>query len=92
MASRGFLHELNLLRLAFFDKRTPGFAKALIIFGAVYGISPLDFIPDLLPLLGQLDDVGIIAAVIVAFVRMSRTVRNDLRKRSAVETTARRAS
>ena len=86
---RGFWRELALSWRALFDHRTPFAAKALIIFGLVYGVSPLDFIPDILPLIGQLDDLGILFIVILTFLRKSRAVRADLRRKDTIETTAR---
>lgn len=44
----------------FADRRTPAMSKLLPLAGVLYLLSPLDLIPDLLPLLGQLDDVGIL--------------------------------
>ncbi len=37
--------------------------KALVFAAAAYGVMPLDAIPDVIPVVGWLDDVGIIAAV-----------------------------
>jgi uncharacterized membrane protein YkvA (DUF1232 family) len=89
----GFWSELGLSWRALFDTRTPFAAKALIVFGLVYGVSPLDFIPDFLPFVGQMDDIGILVMVVLAFLKMSRGVRQDLRKNDdVVETTARKAS
>lgn len=39
------------------------FRKALVVLGALYLFSPLDLIPDALPLVGWLDDVGVMAAI-----------------------------
>jgi uncharacterized membrane protein YkvA (DUF1232 family) len=49
---------------ALFDPKTPRIAKILAIAALIYGISPLDLVPDLIPLLGQLDDLGIIALLL----------------------------
>jgi uncharacterized membrane protein YkvA (DUF1232 family) len=84
-----FLAELVLSWRALFDRRTPFIAKLLILLGIVYGVSPIDVLPDFLPLIGQLDDLGILVIVILSFLRMSKSVRQDLRKRDIVETTAR---
>ncbi|MBS1149041.1 MAG: hypothetical protein H6Q89_739 [Myxococcaceae bacterium] len=37
--------------------------KSLAFLAALYGVMPLDAIPDVLPMVGWLDDVGVIAAV-----------------------------
>lgn len=38
--------------------------KAIVVMGLVYFISPIDTIPDIAPLIGYLDDLGVITAVI----------------------------
>jgi uncharacterized membrane protein YkvA (DUF1232 family) len=76
-----FFKKLRLLWLAFFDRRTPFAAKALIVGGLLYGVSPIDFVPDLLPVLGQLDDIGILIFVILVFLGMTKEVRKDLAKK-----------
>jgi uncharacterized membrane protein YkvA (DUF1232 family) len=53
--------------------REPGvplLTKALPIVAALYVISPLDLIPDFLPVLGQLDDLGVILIAIEAFLKV----------------------
>jgi uncharacterized membrane protein YkvA (DUF1232 family) len=45
------------------DKRVPRSAKALLTVVVPYLLSPIDLIPDFIPVLGQLDDALIIAAV-----------------------------
>lgn len=38
--------------------------KAIVVMGLIYFISPIDTIPDIAPLIGYLDDLGVITAVI----------------------------
>ena len=45
--------------------------KALPLVGLAYVISPLDFVPDVLPVVGQIDDLGLIVLAIEAFKRLS---------------------
>ncbi|MCC2669605.1 MAG: hypothetical protein K0Q72_2076 [Armatimonadetes bacterium] len=52
------------------DRRVPFMAKALLISGVVYAVSPLDFLPDLMPLLGQVDDLSIFALACRMFVQL----------------------
>jgi uncharacterized membrane protein YkvA (DUF1232 family) len=42
------------------DPRVPVYLKVLPFLGFIYVISPLDFIPDMIIGLGQLDDLGVI--------------------------------
>lgn len=43
------------------DQRAPAKAKLLPWAGLLYLLLPVDILPDFLPLLGQLDDIGLIA-------------------------------
>ena len=53
--------------------RTPWHAKALGAFVVAYALSPIDLIPDFIPVLGYLDDVILLPALIWATVRMLPT-------------------
>lgn len=46
------------------DRYVPWYRKSIVIAALVYFISPIDAVPDLAPLVGYLDDLGVIAAVI----------------------------
>lgn len=50
--------------------RTPWYAKALGAFVVAYSLSPIDLIPDFIPVLGYLDDVILLPALIWATMRM----------------------
>jgi uncharacterized membrane protein YkvA (DUF1232 family) len=52
------------------EPRVPLVAKALPFLAALYVVSPLDFIPDVLPVLGQMDDLGILVLSLKLFLRM----------------------
>lgn len=56
--------------LAARDPRTPWLARAFGFFVAAYALSPLDLIPDFIPLLGLLDDAVLIPLGIWLFVKM----------------------
>ena len=49
--------ETYTLYLAAKDPRVPWYAKALIFFVVAHTLSPIDLIPDFIPLLGYLDDL-----------------------------------
>jgi uncharacterized membrane protein YkvA (DUF1232 family) len=53
--------------------RTPWHAKALGLFVVAYALSPIDLIPDFIPVLGYLDDVVLLPALIWLTVRMLPT-------------------
>lgn len=50
--------------------RTPWYAKALGAFVVVYALSPIDLIPDFIPVLGYVDDVLLLPALIWLAVRL----------------------
>ena len=52
------------------DPRVPWYAKALAILVAAYALSPLDLIPDFIPVLGYVDDLIIVPLGIVLAVRL----------------------
>ncbi len=47
------------------DARVPTAEKALFVAAIVYVISPLDFIPDVLPFIGQVDDMYVVALTLL---------------------------
>lgn len=49
---------------------TPWYAKALGLFVVAYALSPIDLIPDFIPVLGYLDDVILLSALIWLTVRL----------------------
>ena len=46
------------------DKSVPLYRKSIVVGALIYFISPIDAIPDLAPLIGYLDDLGVIMAVV----------------------------
>ncbi|QQO07443.1 YkvA family protein [Breznakiella homolactica] len=56
--------EISALYLAYKRKETPFFAKAVAITAVVYALSPIDLIPDFIPILGYLDDLIILPILI----------------------------
>ncbi|MDR0182841.1 YkvA family protein [Lysobacter arvi] len=52
------------------DARTPRFARALALVVAAYALSPIDLIPDFIPVLGYLDDVILVPLGLWLVLRM----------------------
>src|SRR5688572_11332332 len=52
------------------DPRTPLFVKVLAILTVAYAVSPLDLIPDFIPLFGYLGDLIILPLAILLLVRL----------------------
>lgn len=61
--------ELSALYLACHDPRVPWYAKALAICVVGYAFSPIDLIPDFIPILGYLDDLIIVPLGIVLVIK-----------------------
>ena len=58
--------RLRRLYAGFRHPDTPWWAKGLVILILVYGISPVDLIPDLVPFVGWLDDVSLLLLLLFA--------------------------
>jgi uncharacterized membrane protein YkvA (DUF1232 family) len=56
--------RVRRLYLGFRHPATPWWAKGLVILILLYGISPVDLIPDVVPLLGWLDDVTLLLVLL----------------------------
>ena len=50
------------------DSRVPTAEKALFLAAIVYVISPLDFIPDVFPFIGQVDDIYVVALTLIRLI------------------------
>ncbi len=53
------------------DSRVPLTLKAIPLAALVYTLSPIDLIPDVIPILGQLDDLGVLMAALTTFNRLA---------------------
>lgn len=71
--ARGFLHNvlylipnfLKLLYRLFKDSRVPTAEKAFLLGAIVYVISPLDMIPDVIPFIGEVDDLYLVSLTVL---------------------------
>jgi uncharacterized membrane protein YkvA (DUF1232 family) len=52
------------------DPRTPWYARVWVVLVVAYALSPLDLIPDFIPILGYLDDLILIPLGIAAAMKM----------------------
>jgi uncharacterized membrane protein YkvA (DUF1232 family) len=59
-----FRQEAVLLWRAFFHPETPLYLKAATVFAAAYLISPIDLIPDFIPLAGWADDIVLVPLLV----------------------------
>ncbi|WP_274648746.1 YkvA family protein [Paenibacillus humicola] len=58
--AREIKRNLFVLYLAYKDPRVPWYAKLVAVCVAAYAFSPIDLIPDFIPVLGYLDDLIIV--------------------------------
>ena len=63
-------HEAFAVYLAAKDPRTPWYAKAVAFCTIAYALSPIDLIPDFIPILGYLDDLTLVPAGIALAIRL----------------------
>lgn len=70
ISARRLKQETLALYLACQDSRTPWYAKALAAVVVGYAFSPLDLIPDSIPVLGYLDDLILVPLGIAITLRM----------------------
>jgi uncharacterized membrane protein YkvA (DUF1232 family) len=62
--------EVIAVYLAARDPRTPWYAKGVVFLTVAYMFSPIDLIPDFVPLLGYLDDLLIVPGGIWLAIRL----------------------
>jgi uncharacterized membrane protein YkvA (DUF1232 family) len=76
--------EIHALYLAARDPRTPWHAKAIIGCVVAYALSPIDLIPDFIPVLGYLDDLLLLPmGIYLALKLIPEEVLIDARRRAA---------
>ncbi len=68
--ARSLKRDTHAVWLAARDPRTPWYAKALGLAVAAYALSPIDLIPDFIPVLGCLDDLILVPAGLWLVVRL----------------------
>ena len=68
--ARGIKRDVHALYLSARDPRVPWYAKAVAIAVAAYALSPIDLIPDFIPVLGYLDDLILVPLGILLAVRL----------------------
>lgn len=81
--ARHYKAEVYALYLAARDKRTPWFAKLLVAGIVAYAFSPVDLIPDFIPILGYLDDLILLPlGIAIAIKLVPQYVLEECRERA----------
>ncbi|WP_123040326.1 YkvA family protein [Cohnella candidum] len=85
-AARKLKRDSYILYLCCRDGRTPWYAKLFAICVAAYAFSPIDLIPDFIPVLGYLDDLILVPLGVLIAIRMvPKEVVQDCRARAEEE-------
>jgi len=80
----GLKSDTYALYLACRDPRVPWYAKLLAALVVAYALSPIDLIPDFIPILGYLDDLLLVpAGVTLAVLLIPRSVMEEHRGEAA---------
>ena len=81
--------KITLLYRSYKDPRTPWYAKAAIGIALGYALSPIDLIPDFIPILGYLDDLILLPLLfMLAFKLIPHVVLTDAETAIAEQTKA----
>ena len=73
--------NISLLYKLYKHPNTPWYAKAIIIITISYALSPIDLIPDFIPILGYLDDLIIVpAGIALSFKLIPKETIEECRK------------
>ena len=84
MWARVLKRDVLALYLGLWDERVPWYAKVLAVVVAGYALSPVDLIPDFIPVLGWIDDAILVPLGIWLVVRLiPPPVMEDLRREAA---------
>jgi uncharacterized membrane protein YkvA (DUF1232 family) len=82
--ARAMRRDVYAIYLAARDPRVPWYAKGFALLVAAYAVSPIDLIPDFIPVLGHLDDVILVPLGIYLAARlMPAEVLEEHRHRAA---------
>jgi len=85
-ALKDLRREAYTLYLELRDPRTPWYAKLLILFLLIYILTPIDIIPDPIPVIGVMDDMVVVSAGIWLLLRMIPIqIHDECEKRAATE-------
>lgn len=79
--------EIHALTIAYRDPRTPWTAKAWALLVVAYAVSPIDLIPDFIPVLGYLDDLLLLPLGIALAIKLIPADVMDEARQTATQAT-----
>ena len=65
-----FRHDFLVMLVAMRNRHTPKAFKGLFLVALLYLVSPIDVLPDTIPLLGIVDDAAIVPAAVCGLTRL----------------------
>jgi uncharacterized membrane protein YkvA (DUF1232 family) len=81
--AKSLKREVKVYQLVITDPRTPWLPKVILGFAVAYLLSPIDLIPDFIPVLGHLDDLILIPALVwLALKTVPKEVITDCREKA----------
>ncbi len=81
--SKKLKRDIPAIYIALKDKYTPFLAKLAAAVTIAYALSPIDLIPDFIPVLGCLDDLIVLPALAALTIKLiPKEKLNDCRKRA----------
>lgn len=83
--AKALKHELAALYYVYKDPETPLLPKFLILCTIGYALSPIDLIPDFIPVLGYVDDLVILPALIALSIKLIPAETMEASRRQAAE-------
>ena len=78
------INSINLIWKLITDKRVPILIRMALPLALIYTISPVDFLPDLIPFAGRIDDIVAIAIGLMVLLRLApKKIVNEHKKDQA---------
>jgi len=72
--------NIHYFRCIIADARTPRVARFLLLSALAYLASPIDLIPDMIPVIGQFDDLLVVSTLVwIALLLVPSGVKTDAR-------------
>ncbi len=84
--SRILKKEITAIYYAYQNPKTKPLPKIIILFALGYSLSPIDLIPDFIPILGYLDDLILVPALIALSIKLiPKEIMDEAREKAAKE-------